>query len=144
MDRSQEHKDYGDYVYGIGIKGSDRQVLGAESSCSRHAEGMVYGVESRHSGQPVADECRYGNSQIYCGKYPYGLVRTCPVTFFGERRHLHIGQPEPHRTGGRDNQQKEHHDSQASDEMRGRAPEQQAVRQLFHICQYGGSSSGIT
>ena len=139
MDRRQEHEHDGQAGDQVRLEIADGQRPRGETACSAHAERMADGVERPHPCEDVTHEGQRADAQEHPGEDEDHLVRAGPVILPGERRNLHIGEPKTHRRRVRNDEQQEHHDAEAADEMRGGAPEQQAPRQRLDILQDGGA-----
>ena len=144
MDGSQVHEHDRERGDELRPEMADGQVPRGETARRAHAERMVDRIERRHPRQHITDEGQRADTQIHPGENEHRLVGPGTIIVPRQGGKLHVGEPQAHRRGVRDDQQQEHHDAQTADEMRGRAPEQQTPRQRLHILQDGGAGGRET
>ena len=142
VDGRQEHEHDGDNRDGRGIERADTEGAGGEAARGAHAERMADGVENRHAGQQIAHESRRADAQVHPGEDENRPVGTAAIVVPGKAGKFHIGEPEAHGRRRGNDQQEEHHDTQAADKVRGSAPEKQAPRQGLDVFEDGGAGGG--
>ena len=118
---------------------ADGQVPRGETARRAHAERMVDRIERGHPGQQITDEGQRTDAQVHPGEDEHRLVGPGTVVVPRQGGQFHIGQTQAHRRRVRNDQEQEHDDAQAADEMRRRAPEQETPRQRFNVLQDGGA-----
>ena len=142
VDGSQEHEHDGDHVDERGIECADAEVTRGETARRTHGEGMADGIEGAHSRRQVAKESGAANAQVHPCKDGHRLVGAAAVVVAGKRGQFHIGEPQADGRRRGDNEQQEHHDTQAADKVCRRPPEDEASGQGFYIGQNGGAGGG--
>ena len=135
MYRRKIHEQHRDAFDPVGVKSGYRSSLRAESSGRHHGHGVAEGVERRHAGKDVGQRRQSHEREIDIRENVHHAGRPRRIAAAGQRTQLHVGQTHAHLAGLRNDQQQEDHDSETADEMSGRTPEQQAVRQGLHVAQ---------
>ena len=143
MYRGEIHEEHGHALHPIGVEGGYGGRLGAESSGGHNRHRMADGVEEGHAGEAVGHDGQHEQRQVDVGEDVDHVRGPGGVAAAAQRAQLHVGEAHAHLAGLGYQQQQEHHHSEAADEMRGGAPEKQAVGQGLHVGEYGGAAGRV-